>query len=223
LSTGFFSDDTSVALDLGNYQQLNNATVDGVVLKYILVNSNGAYFPILSYFSTDFNSGVAPGDLVWSTGMGQPLPWRSQQIFVDELDMDTLMGKAETVDGLADVTTMLLTATTTNNSAFGVVEGQAVEILVINVNHDIRLVLFPPTDIDAATEQLANMTTSIASSSVLLDRIASFYGIEATMAPAGSPTTGGGEPTEPTSGAGRSLPKAWRVLLVTWAFFLSLF
>lgn len=192
------------------------------MLKYILVNSNGAYFPILSYFSTDFNSGVAPGDLIWSTDMRQPLPWRSQQIFEDALDMETLMGKAEAVDGLADVTTMLLTATTTNNSAFGVVEGQAVEILVINVNHDIPVALFPPTDLDAATEQLVNMTTSIASSSALLDRIASFYGVEATMAPAGSPTTGGGEPTTPTSSAAKFLPEVWRALPLTCAFALTL-
>jgi hypothetical protein len=209
-------------MDLGKYQQLNNATVDGAVLKYILVNSNGAYFPILSYFSTDFNSGVAPGGVIWSPSMGQYLPWQSQQIFQDKLDMDTLMGKAEAVDGLDNVTTMLLTATTTNNSVFGVVEGQAVEILVINVNHNIPLALFPPADIDAATVLLANMTTSIASSSALLDRISSFYGIEATMAPAGSPTTGGSETIAPRSSSSKILPKAWGICLLTCAFALTL-
>jgi hypothetical protein len=206
---GLFADDTSIALDLGNYQQNNNATVDGVTLKYLLVNSDEAHFPLLSLFSTDFNSNVEPGDVIWTIDMAQRVPWRSPQIFADSLDMDTLMSKAEAIEGLDGVSTVLLTATTTNNTAFGIVEGQSVEILVVNVDQDIPLTLFPPADLDAATGQLANMTTSLATSTELLDRIASFYGVDATLAPVAAPPTSGGEPTGPTSLAERHEINGW--------------
>lgn len=177
-----------MAMELGNYQQTkSNGTVDGVTLKYLLVNANAS--GILSYFSSPFNKDVAPGSVIWTPDLGQYLPWQSPQLFADELDLETLTSKTVRIEGLQDVTTTYLTATTTDNSRFGIVAGQSVEILVIIINQNISTDLMTSADIDASIESLATMTTDLANLTELLRRIQSFFSQEAMP---DSPTTPGG-------------------------------
>ena len=198
---GVYTDDPSIAMDLGNYLTTNGAAlVDGATIKYVLVNADGASQSLLSYFSTSFNADVSPGDVVWSPTLGQTLPWRSPQLFEDSLDLETLLGNAEPVDGLEYVSTTTLTGTTLDNPAFGVSAGHTVELLVVNVLHNITTGILTPTDVDLYTTPLAAMTVELASSSELLARLQDFFGSSAGPAP--TPANPTATPPTPTGGGG---------------------
>jgi hypothetical protein len=92
---------------------------------------------VLSYFSTTFNAGVPPGGFIWlPSSTGSPAlntPVQSPQIFQEYMDETTYKEKFLTLDG-TNFTYAILQATTIDNAAFGVVGGQAVELLVLHTN-----------------------------------------------------------------------------------------
>jgi hypothetical protein len=65
-------------------------------------------------------------------------------------------------------------ATTIDNAAFGVVGGQAVELLVLHTNSDIPTALIGADYTMAYIDPLANMAESIADSSQLVQVIKAF-------------------------------------------------
>jgi hypothetical protein len=95
------------------------------------------------------------------------------------------MGMLEPVDG-TNLTTALLKATTINNDAYGVLAGQDVEILLIDLNAAIPTVIVGQESASAFTTPLADMAFTIASSRDLLDRISSFTADETENLSSGS-------------------------------------
>lgn len=151
-------------------------------LKVILTNNNSksdTNVKILAYFSAPFNQGVAPGDFLWAPKTVptyrslQETPWRSPQIFAEEMDDEKLLAAFEPIDG-TDITTAVYSVTTVENEPFGVKEGQAVEILLIQLNSQVDVNFLFKTFLDADKEDLAELARTIAGSDQLVSRIRSF-------------------------------------------------
>lgn len=151
-------------------------------MKVILTNHNfyrDTNVRFLSYFSTSFNQGVAPGDFIWAPGTvadslsAQNAPWRSYQIFSDYLDDESMLDAFEEIPGTS-LTTAVYSVTTLENRAFGVKAGQKVEILLLQINSEIPTSVLLKSEIPAWTEAMAALVFDIASSQELVTRIASF-------------------------------------------------
>ena len=123
------------------------------------------------YFETDFNEGVAPGGFLWNPGMDSP--YRSPQIFSDYLDGNILNDKVVPIDG-SNMTTATFSTTTVDNPAFGVLAGQPVEVLLLNLNAIMATNVIGITAIDYNTPGLVDMTNHIAFNEELLDRVRVF-------------------------------------------------
>ena len=74
------------------------------------------------------------------------------------------------------MTTAFLEGTTMDNPSFGVVAGQKVEMLLLNLNVDITTFVIGREAIEKYTQPLAEMTSHIASNEVLLQRVIDFVG-----------------------------------------------
>ena len=145
--------------------------------KAVITNTNEEWdtewnrAQFLQYFSTYFNENVPPGGFLW--GPGFFAPYRSPQIFEEYLDPDGIDALLEPIEG-TNLTTALLTGTTVNNSAFGVVEGQTVNILLLNTNAPITTYVVGLSQIEALSEPLAEMAAEIAGSEELVRRVRDF-------------------------------------------------
>jgi hypothetical protein len=128
---GFAADAPTAALNIGQWQTMQNGNLNQTI-KLILTppNSFGSDNPpiyLMSYFSTTFNQGVAPGDFYWPSEK-LIIPMFSPQIFSDYLDLDMYVERLETVDGnLGNVLkTTRIKTTTIDNPTYLVKKGQQV-------------------------------------------------------------------------------------------------
>jgi hypothetical protein len=180
LIDGGYTDNPSLALNVGQYQAGDGADLSQT-LKVLLTDMNNygdSNVEFLSYFATDFNAGVEPGTYLWppsstldSTSWAYNLsshvtPIRSPQIFSTPLDEASIARATVAVPGLA--------ATTTNNPAFGVAEGQPVDILYFRINSPIPTVIAGSHMTSDYTNPLADLAQSIASSAELLSAVEAF-------------------------------------------------
>ena len=180
LGDGGFSDGVSLALSIGNYQTVDSGplqnTLKIVVTLTLLEGHNDVKF--LSYFNTTFNQGIEPGEFLWQRSFQdlntfEPNPIRSPQIFEDSLDQESFDAIKTFVPGI-NVTCAKISATTIDNPAFGVVAGQSVEILAINIFGPIPTVILGGGAVDRFKESLAQSAREIAGSSELLAAIQDF-------------------------------------------------
>ena len=170
---GGYTDTLSLALNVGQYHE-TGGDLDKV-LKIVLTNTNEFTVetqghPILAYFSNPDNQNVEPGAYLWSP---ESLPGPSYQIFQESLTYERLIELSQPIVG-SNLSTALLKATTINNDAYGVLSGQAVEILLIDLNAAIPTVILGQDSAKEYTEPLADMAVHIASSDELRSRVESF-------------------------------------------------
>jgi hypothetical protein len=174
---GGFSDGPTMAMNIGQYQTVDNGDLSRY-MKIVFTNHN--YFAdsnmkFLSYFKTPFNKNVAPGEFIWADGP-QATPWRSPQIFEEELNDSTMLDAFRPIEG-TNFTSAVYYATTIDNPAFGVKAGQQVQILLLQINSYIPVFIFGPEDTMQFTAPMADMAESIAGSMELQKRILEFLEI----------------------------------------------
>lgn len=134
---GAFTDNPALAMNVATYQHSANADLTKEI-KLVATNTNSGFEPnsydtqqYLNFFSTDFNKNVTPGGYVWLPAL--MTPYRSPQIFEEDLSDEELVALVEPIEG-SNMTTILVKGTTIENPALGTVAGQSVEILILNVN-----------------------------------------------------------------------------------------
>jgi hypothetical protein len=177
-SDGLVSDGPTMAANLGHWTRKNGVDPD-TSLKLIVTNTNekskwnnkSDMGTLCMYFDTDFNKDRSPGDFLWNPGF--EYPFRSPQIFADYLDKDIINSQLLTIPG-SNMTTATISTTTIDNPAYGVLAGQPVDILLLNLNAIMTTMVVGKTAIKEHTKGLADMTTHIAFNEVLLDRVRSF-------------------------------------------------
>ncbi|CAB9522678.1 expressed unknown protein [Seminavis robusta] len=182
---GGLVDNAAIPINIAQYHLTAQNPLDKT-LKIVVTNTNEAgswdsdrmNAQLLQYFNTSLNQGVPPGDYIWFDAL--PLPFRSPQIFQDSMDMDTLNALLEPIDG-SDMTTAVLQVTTTDNPAFGIQAGQAVEILLINLNAPITTFIVGKTIVEQMITPVADMVHDIAANEELLARIKAFFGFPPTQ------------------------------------------
>jgi len=174
---GWISDNPALANNVGQFHRSGGDL--GRKMKVILTNTNQEwgtsfqYTQILQYFDSPINENAKPGAFNWPPGMNAP--YQSPQIFQEAMNPSTLDEMLEPIEG-SNITTAILKGTTIDNPSFGVIAGQQVEILLINLNEPITTYVVTPAIIRQFTEPLAGMTKRIAENEVLLDRIEAFVG-----------------------------------------------
>jgi len=177
LVDGWLTDNPALVINIAHHQSLLGENTTMPPLKVILTNTNEKWnttfdhTQILTYFSTDFNQGISPGEYLWAPSFWAP--HRSPQVFaeyINDAGLDALL------DPIPDsnMTTAILKGTTVDNLAFGVAKGQQVEVLLLNLNTAITTYVIGSENIQELTEPLAKMTTAIATNKVLLDRVVEF-------------------------------------------------
>jgi hypothetical protein len=224
LIDGGFTDGPTLAMNIAQYQTVDNGDL-GSVMKVILTNNNfvsDGNTKFLSYFKTTFNKDVAPGDFIWAppsaagstAQIAQANPWRSPQIFEQELDDSDMVAAFRPIEGTS-LTTAVYYATTIDNAAFGTKAGQQVQILLLQINSAIPSFIFGPEDILLYTAPLADMAQEIAGSTELQNRILEF--LEIPRAPM---VMGSNDPQAPTASP---TAESSAVLLLLRPMMLSLF
>ena len=189
-SDGGYTDGPGAAFALARNQKEHGT--DGEV-KLIISNNN--YYSnnmnnVLGYFSTSWNEGVAPGDFIWAPGVGsgpENNPWQSNQIFNEYLDEESLKALLQPIAG-TNLTSATVSATTVDNDVYGMVAGQKVSILVLNINSNIPTVLLTAPMINAYTPGLVSMVEGIAGSQAFEDVISSFVGENDSSSSTAPPT-----------------------------------
>jgi hypothetical protein len=200
---GGYTDSPGLALSIGEYQSLE-ATDLTKTLKVLLVDSpgisihgnsdnnnpaaggTGSTDSWMNYFVTEHNRDVPPGGYMWPHAASAPI--RSPQIFQEPLSSYNLTRLANPIPG-TNHTTLSLKATTIDNSAYGVVAGQDVELLVVRIANDDRIpdVLLGSSDrIVQYGASLADLAFEIAGNLVLVQRVRDFFPVQ-TEAPTPSP------------------------------------
>jgi len=174
---GYLIDNPAVVINVGHHLQKHGVNSDHP-LKLIITNTNDQAWDsdfnigqILQYFSAPFNEGVDPGEFLW--GPDLPAPYRSPQIFKESLDKNGLNNALSPVHG-TDMTTATFKATTIDNPSFGVLAGQPVEILLLNLNVNIPTNVMGTTPIDEYTQPLAKMALDVAFNEDLRKRVSDF-------------------------------------------------
>ena len=166
---------------MGQYHTIDKGNLNKTMkviqtLSKSVLDTNAKF---LSYFSTTFNRGIAPGDSIWAPGIdskglsAENAPWRSPQIFREYLDDESLLSAVQEIPGI-NVTTARYSATTLENRAFGVKAGQKVEILLLQINSNIPTFLVLKSEILLQKQNVADLASGIASSDVLVSRILDF-------------------------------------------------
>lgn len=177
---GLAADATALSTTIGNYQASPEADLSKTI-KVLLSNTNenwdsiGNLQQILFHYSTTFNQDVAPGGFLWLKEYNKQ-PILSPQIFDAYMDTDTLNSLIEPIEG-SNMTTALLKGTTIDNTAFSVVAGQSVEVLLINVNAPIPTLIVSPTMINEVKGPMGDMAVEIATNPELLSRVESFLAL----------------------------------------------
>ena len=174
---GWFADNPALAINIGKSQERVGTEE---TLKVLLTNCNEVWdtewtrAQYLAYFSTYFNKDVAPGDFNW--GPGWFVPSRSQQIFSEYLDPAGLDALLEPIPN-SNMTTALLEGTTVDNPAYGVVAGQRVEMLLLNLNGNITTFVVGSSQVSELTQPLADMASHVAGNEELLRRVVDFVSV----------------------------------------------
>jgi hypothetical protein len=194
LVDGGYTDNPSLAFNIGQYQSGVGGSDTSKTLKIFLTNMNDngdSNVEFLSYFQTSFNSGVEPGSYLWppsstlaTTSLEYNLtsaatPIRSAQIFETSLDESQLAQSTNSVAG-TNLTYAMLSAVTTNNPAFGVSAGQPVDILYVSINNPIPTIVAGTSLTQQYAPMLADLAASIAGSHDLLTAVQSFLGTTAS-------------------------------------------
>jgi hypothetical protein len=174
----------ALAGNIAQYQRDGNN--HNVTIKVILTNHNyvkDTNMKFLSYFNTTFNRGIDPGDLLWQPTAGilksgaNFHPIRSIQIFQDYMDDTIMLSKFQSVPNTtygSNLTSAIYEVTTIDNEAYGIIGGQKVQILLLQINSLIPTIVIVARSIDQTSIQYANLAYDIMSSTVLDDRIKSF-------------------------------------------------
>lgn len=173
LIDGGFVDDTGLAQNVGHYQQQQGGDLNAT-LKLIVTNMNEKDDPsvsLLQYFRTSWNRNVAPGDFLFTNEDANP--HRSTQIFADFMDADAFTAAFAPIEGTT-LTWASFHTTTVNNPAFGVREGQRVNVLIIQLNSDISTLIVGTDSIRENTKPLADMASEIANSQHLVTVLDNF-------------------------------------------------
>jgi hypothetical protein len=175
----------ALAGNIGQYHTIDKGDLSKT-MKVIVTNNKfeaASNVQFLSYFSTPFNQGIAPGDFIWppSTVAGgflgvsaQEAPRRSTQIFKEFLDDKGMLAKFEPIPNSSGLTSARYQATTIHNDAFGVMEGQKVEILLLQTNSDITSNLLTIRNVKRYSAALADIAVDIMNSKELVSRIQAF-------------------------------------------------
>jgi hypothetical protein len=192
LVDGGYTDGPSLALNIGQYQTVDQGDLTAT-LKVLLTDTNNeddSDLQFLSYFATDFNAGVAPGDFLWpgsptsntsnstnSSSLGDILselvPIRSTQIFQESLNEEAIEELTVLIPG-TNLTYARIVATTIDNPTYGVVKGQTVEILLLKINSDIPTFILGTQSTQELTVPLADLSQTIAGSQDLLVAVQAF-------------------------------------------------
>ena len=176
---GGFVDNPSVAINVAQYHQRADANLTKT-LKMVLTNTNQKWnstyveAQLLQYYACDFNDGIAPGEYIWIPS--SQVPRRSAQFLGETLDSTQLNALIEPIDG-SNMTTAVLRGTTIDNPAFGIYEGQKIEILLLNLNTPITTFIAGASIINLTMEPLADMTRAIAANKDMLKRVQMFFGL----------------------------------------------
>ena len=147
-------------------------------MKVILTNTNNEWDSvyniqqILMHWSAPFNQDVEPGSFLWLEDYNLQ-PMQSTQIFSEFMDEAMLNSVLEPVDG-TNFTTAILSGTTIENPSFSVQAGQAVEILLININTPIPTLIASPLFIETLKGPMGDMVIDIATNPELLARVNAF-------------------------------------------------
>jgi hypothetical protein len=172
----------ALAGNIGQYHTIDKGDL-GKTLKVIVTNNNfytDSNVRFLSYFSTPFNQGIAPGDFIWPSftiagGVSaQEAPRRSTQIFNEFLDDKGMLAKFEPIPNSSGLTSARYQATTIQNDAYGVMQGQKVEILLLQTNSKIPTNLLTIRNVNRYSVALADMVVDIMNSKELVKRIQTF-------------------------------------------------
>lgn len=172
---GGYQDTTGLAYTIGQYQSTADANLN-LTFKVILTNTNSAWDNysrqiIMQHFSTSFNANIEPGDFFWDPVIA--VPTRSYQIFEDYMNATILDALIEPIEG-SNMTTVLLSGTTTDNQAYLVRQGQKVEMLIINTNANIPTSIASSTMIEEYKIPMGDMAVDIATNMVLKNRVQAF-------------------------------------------------
>mmetsp|Transcript_19505 Transcript_19505/g.45753 ORF Transcript_19505/g.45753 Transcript_19505/m.45753 type:complete len:491 (+) Transcript_19505:1856-3328(+) len=172
---GGFADGPTLATNVAQFQ-LGGGDMDRT-LRVIITNTNQGWGTdyqhslILQYFDSPSNGGVEPGGFVWHPGFY--LPQQSLRIFEEALDGPGLDALLEPIDG-SNMTTALLSGTTIDSPSLGVMAGQSVEVLLINLNEPITTFVMTPVVIERNAAPLAEMARNVASNVELRARVRRF-------------------------------------------------
>ena len=171
------TDTTALATTVGAYH-LSPDTDLAKTMKVILTNTNNEWDSvyniqqILMHWSAPFNRNVEPGSFLWLEDYNLQ-PMQSTQIFSEFMDEAMLNSVLEPVDG-TNFTTAILSGTTIENQSFSVQAGQAVEILLININTPIPTLIASPLFIETLKGPMGDMVIDIATNPELLARVNAF-------------------------------------------------
>jgi hypothetical protein len=195
---GAYTDGPGLALSIGEYQSLE-ANDLSKTLKVLLVDSTSASPTTsfsdpsglgswMNYFATEQNRGMAPGGYLWPRGSRVPV--RSPQIFQEFLGLDNATRLVDPVPG-TNYSTLIVAGTTIENSAYGVLAGQAVEMFVVLLtargSSPVPDVLIGSDLIDRYAGDVADLAYGIAGSQPLLERVRDFFPVH-TDSPTPTPT-----------------------------------
>jgi len=177
---GGYTDGPASAIALARHQKKYGTDQE---IKLIISNNNyitNNMNNVLAYFNTTWNTGVKPGDFIWPAGVGsgpQYNPQRSNQIFEETMTEDML--KFSPING-TNLTSATISATTVDNPAYGIVAGQKVKLLWLNINSNIPTFLITAPMINGYTPDLVAMVEGTAGSQALENVISEFAGAGAS-------------------------------------------
>ena len=194
---GGYTDGPASAIALARHQKTYGT---GQEIKLIISNNN--YITdnmnnVLAYFNTTWNSNTNPGDFIWPAGVGsepQYNPQRSNQIFKETMTEDMLKPLFSPING-TNLTSATISATTVDNPAYGIVAGQKVNLLWLNINSNVPTFLITAPMINGFTPDIVQLVEKIAGSQVLEYVIKEFSGTSSS-----SDSDDGKEPAENNDG-----------------------
>jgi len=148
-------------------------------LKIILTSTNSEWIDaygltqILQYFDSPVTDGIEPGGYL--SLPSRTVPIRSPQVFEDYMDEAMLNALLEPIPGSNMTTALMPSLTTTDNPVYGIEAGQAVQLLLINLNEDLSAFVAGPSIIRNVTAPHAEMVRKIAANDILVQRVRDFY------------------------------------------------
>jgi hypothetical protein len=130
------TDGQALATSIGQHHTIDKADLSKTLKAIVSVHNSdtSSNQGFLSYFSTTFNQGVAPGEYFWPTFPEGPAvcPRQSPQLFADFLDQETFSSSLVPIPGSV-VRMLRMDLITLENPAMGVKAGQHVDLLVLDI------------------------------------------------------------------------------------------